>query len=90
VARSNWLVFPLLDEHAQRIRGKDRREAADIALARAKRSWQVDSPGAPEGGQWLVARICQGFRVATVPDPGSLTWMLCGALAGLYWWRRRK
>ena len=30
-----------------------------------------------------------GFRVASVPEPGSLTLMLCGALAGLYWWRRR-
>ncbi|MBM4094895.1 MAG: PEP-CTERM sorting domain-containing protein, partial [Planctomycetes bacterium] len=30
-----------------------------------------------------------GFRVATVPEPGSLTLMLCGALAGLFWWWRR-
>jgi formylglycine-generating enzyme required for sulfatase activity len=31
-----------------------------------------------------------GFRVASVPEPGSLTLMLCGGLAGLYWWKRRK
>jgi formylglycine-generating enzyme len=31
-----------------------------------------------------------GFRVATVPEPGSLTLMLCGALVGLFFWRRRK
>ena len=29
-----------------------------------------------------------GFRVASVPEPGSLTLVLCGALAGLLWWRR--
>jgi formylglycine-generating enzyme required for sulfatase activity len=31
-----------------------------------------------------------GFRVASVPEPSSLTLMLCGSLAGLYWWKRRK
>ena len=31
-----------------------------------------------------------GFRVASVPEPGSLTLMLCGGLAGLYGWKRRK
>jgi len=30
-----------------------------------------------------------GFRVASVPEPGSLTLMLCGALAGVFWWWRR-
>jgi sulfatase modifying factor 1 len=31
-----------------------------------------------------------GFRVASVPEPASITLMLCGGLAGLYWWKRRK
>lgn len=31
-----------------------------------------------------------GFRVASVPEPGSLSLMLCGGLAGLYWWKRRQ
>jgi formylglycine-generating enzyme len=31
-----------------------------------------------------------GFRVASVPEPGSITLMSCGALAGLYFWRRRR
>jgi len=53
--------LPLLDEHGQRIRGKDRREAADIALARAKLSWEADSAGPSDGGQWLVARICSEY-----------------------------
>jgi sulfatase modifying factor 1 len=29
-----------------------------------------------------------GFRVASVPEPGSITLMLCGAIAGLLWWKR--
>lgn len=31
-----------------------------------------------------------GFRVASVPEPGSLTLMLCGGVAGLFWWKCRK
>jgi sulfatase modifying factor 1 len=34
-----------------------------------------------------------GFRVASsevVPEPGSITLILSGVLAGLLWWRRRK
>jgi len=30
-----------------------------------------------------------GFRVARVPEPGSITLLVCGAVAGLVWWRRR-
>jgi len=31
-----------------------------------------------------------GFRVASVPEPGSITLLLCGLVAGLIWWRRGK
>ncbi len=31
-----------------------------------------------------------GFRVASVPEPGSITLLVCGLVAGLIWWRRRK
>ncbi|MGD0383810.1 MAG: SUMF1/EgtB/PvdO family nonheme iron enzyme [Thermoguttaceae bacterium] len=31
-----------------------------------------------------------GFRVAYVPEPGSVILHVCGAIAGLMWWRRRK
>jgi formylglycine-generating enzyme required for sulfatase activity len=31
-----------------------------------------------------------GFRVASVPEPGSITLVLSGAMAALIWWRRRK
>jgi formylglycine-generating enzyme required for sulfatase activity len=30
-----------------------------------------------------------GFRVASVPEPGSITLVVCGALVGLICWRRR-
>jgi len=52
--------LPLLDEHGQRIRGKDRREAADIALARAKLS-----VGAPFFREHQRARINRGLHLAT-------------------------
>ena len=31
-----------------------------------------------------------GFRVASVPEPGSITLLVSGLLACLLWWRRRK
>ncbi len=31
-----------------------------------------------------------GFRVASVPEPGGITLLVCGLIAGLIWWRRRK
>ncbi|MHB0960767.1 MAG: formylglycine-generating enzyme family protein [Pirellulaceae bacterium] len=31
-----------------------------------------------------------GFRVASVPEPSSITLMFCGAIAGLLWWKRCK
>jgi formylglycine-generating enzyme required for sulfatase activity len=31
-----------------------------------------------------------GFRVASVPEPGSVTLLVSGLLACLTWWRRRK
>ncbi|MCX7426644.1 MAG: SUMF1/EgtB/PvdO family nonheme iron enzyme [Planctomycetia bacterium] len=31
-----------------------------------------------------------GFRVANVPEPGSITLLLWGAIAAMKWWRRRR
>ncbi len=31
-----------------------------------------------------------GFRVASIPEPGSITLLVCGAVAGLAWGRRRR
>ena len=30
-----------------------------------------------------------GFRVASVPEPGSISLLVAGTIAGLIWWRRR-
>jgi formylglycine-generating enzyme len=31
-----------------------------------------------------------GFRIAYVPEPGSIILLISGAIAGLIWWRRRR
>ena len=52
----------LFDEDGQRIRGKDNQEAAELALAREKLSWEENSPATSAGGgEWLVARVCSEY-----------------------------
>jgi len=41
--------------------------------------------GNPTGGSYTV-----GFRVANVPEPGSIALLVSGGIAGLIWWWRRK
>ncbi len=52
----------LLDEDGNRIRGKDNRKAAELALARVKvqGKWRPTAEPA-EQGQWLVARVCSEY-----------------------------
>ena len=53
---------PLLDEDSKRIRGKENRKAAELALARVKLAgkWRPTAEPAEEG-QWLVARVCSEY-----------------------------
>lgn len=51
----------LFDEQGARIRGKENKEAAEIALAREKLTWEQDSPGVVGGGEWIVARVCSEY-----------------------------
>ena len=51
----------LFDEQGERIRGKENREAADIALAREKLTWESESGGGIPGGEWIVARVCSEY-----------------------------
>ena len=53
---------PLLDENGKRIRGKENKQTAELALARIKLSgdWQP-APVAVDSGDWLVARVCSEF-----------------------------
>ena len=52
---------PLFGQDGQRIRGEENKEAAELALAKEKLSWEEDAPGTPGGGQWLVARVCSDY-----------------------------
>jgi hypothetical protein len=51
----------LFDEKGERIRGKENKEAAEIALAREKLTWEQDSPSVVSGGEWFVARVCSEY-----------------------------
>lgn len=52
----------LFDEEGQRIRGKGRKEAAQLALAKEKLAWETgDSDIRPKHGQWLVAGVCSEY-----------------------------
>lgn len=52
----------LLDEDGQRIRGKENKEAAEIALAREKLTWEGEAGVLPSsGGEWIVARVCSEY-----------------------------
>jgi integrase len=52
----------LFDEQGERIRGKENKVAAEVALARDKLSW-TDESGEQAGsrGPWLVARVCSEY-----------------------------
>jgi len=53
---------PLFDEQGERIRGQENREAAALALAKEKLSWEEEAAGTPGGnGEWLVARVCSEY-----------------------------
>ena len=41
---------PLFDEHGERIRGKENKEAAELALARERLSWATEGPSG--NGEW--------------------------------------
>jgi len=53
---------PLLDEDGKRIRGKENRQVAELALARVKVAgdWRPEVEPVP-GDEWLVARVCSEY-----------------------------
>ena len=53
--------IPLFDEDGQRIRGKENREAAQLALAREKLAREGEAAGTPGSGEWLVAHVCSEY-----------------------------
>ena len=52
----------LLDSNGQRIRGKENRQSAELALARVKVAgqWRPTADPAPED-EWVVARVCSEY-----------------------------
>ena len=53
---------PLFDEEGERIRGKENKEAAELALAREKLTWEEADGKAPgSDGPWLVVRVCSEY-----------------------------
>jgi len=85
---------PLFDDNGQRIRGKEKKEAAEIALAREKLSWEGEPTSS--GGEWIVARVCseylqyceRGVAIGSISQGhrnNSVAWLndlceYCGAL----------
>jgi integrase len=53
---------PLLDESGKRIRGRDSKKQAELALARVKvaRQWRP-TPEPTDNEEWLVAKVCSNF-----------------------------
>lgn len=54
--------LPLFDEQGARIRGKENGEAAQIALAREKLTWESPGTTSVSGhAEWLVAGVCSEY-----------------------------
>ena len=52
----------LLDENGERIRGREKEEAVEVAPAKEKLSWTYDSDASTIGNnQWLIARVCSDY-----------------------------
>ena len=51
----------LFDEQGERIRGKQNRELAEHALARARLSGEMQGSAAPADQDWIVARVCSEY-----------------------------
>ncbi len=52
---------PLLDEKGERIRGRENKEAARLALARIKLQEELAKPSPAASGEWTVARVCEVY-----------------------------
>ena len=51
----------LFDENGERIRGREQREIAEHALARAKLTGEMQAIGPAADQEWIVARICSEY-----------------------------
>ena len=53
--------IPLFDERGERIRGKDNKEVARIALARIKLADELNMPDPVASNEWTVAKVCDVY-----------------------------
>ena len=51
----------LFDDQGDRIRGKENKEAARVALARIKLADELNPPSPPTGDKWTVAKVCDAY-----------------------------
>ncbi len=52
----------LFDEKGERIRGKEKKQAAEVALAKEKLTWDGEQDSSTVNyGEWLVARVCSDY-----------------------------
>lgn len=54
---------PLIDEKGERIRGKDNKEAARLALVRVRLSEELQLTATRNDGEWTIARVCDSYLV---------------------------
>lgn len=87
----------LFDESGERIRGKENKEAAEVALAKEKITWADDNDALTLGnGQCLVARVCSDYvqycekgllkgQISKSHRDNSVRWLndLCGYCGAL-------
>ncbi len=67
---------PLFDEQGRRIRGKDKKQVAQLALGRLKVAGKWRVPAVPTGnGAWLVARVCSEYLQYC--ERGAATGTIC-------------
>lgn len=64
---------PLFDEKGERVRGKENKEAARMALARAKLADELQPTQRRDEGDWSVARVCDVY-LGNLKSTASSSW----------------
>ncbi len=72
----------VLNDSSRGLRGGSFFDGASYLASSDREAWDPAN-----GRRWYGFRVAS---VADVPEPGSITLLVCGAIAGLICWRRRK
>ncbi|MDP7017499.1 MAG: hypothetical protein QGG36_16965, partial [Pirellulaceae bacterium] len=65
--------MPLFDEQGERVRGKENKEAARLALARVKLVDELSPQPTTSSGEWTVAKVCEIY-LADLHQSATLEW----------------